>query len=375
MNLPVRLQRVLVPRKVVRDGQVLSPEIQLMLGLQKVARLPAVETLPLDRARREIVHQSRLVGGRQSVGALRELEVDGAEGRLSARLYIPTERTGADPAPTLMFFHGGGWIYGDLDSHDAVCRFLAERSGVQVLAVDYRLSPEHPFPAAVEDCRTAYRWLVEHADDVNADPERLAVGGDSAGGNLAAVTAVWAAKNDLPLAFQLLVYPGTDFVGRSPSRLSLNHGFFLTEEFMNRAEDLYFGSSPEPAGDRAKPAGDRAESAGDRAESAGDRAKSVGDRAKLAADRAKSRSHPDASPLQRTDFPDGIARAHVVTAGFDPLRDEGEAYADLLEKHGVQVSLTRYPGLIHSFFNIVGAGHDCPAAVGDIADTLRSALD
>ena len=100
-------------------------------------------------------------------------KVDGAEGPLLARLYTPTERLGADPAPTMLFIHGGGWMYGDLESHDAACRFLAEQSGVQVLAIDYRLAPEHKFPAAVEDCRAAYRWLVEHADEVNADPDRL----------------------------------------------------------------------------------------------------------------------------------------------------------------------------------------------------------
>ncbi len=331
LNLPARVQRALVPRKVVRDGQVLSPELQLMLALQRLARIPAAETMPLDRARAEIVRQARLVGGRQPVGALRDLRVAGAEGPIPARLYVPTERTGADPAPTLLFFHGGGWMYGDLASHDAACRFLAESSGVQILAIDYRLSPEHRFPAAVEDCRAAYRWLVDHLDDVNADPDRLAVGGDSAGGNLAAVTAVHAAEHDLPLALQLLIYPGTDFVGRTPSRVTYNHGYFLTEEFMDGAEDCYFA----PGADK---------------------------------------SDPDASPFRREVFPDGMARAHVVTGGFDPLRDEGEAYAELLEKQGVQVSLTRYPGLIHGFLNVVGAGHDCPDAVRDIAATLRAAL-
>ncbi len=331
MRLPPAVQRALVRRPVVRDGQELSTEVQLMLALQRLTRMPGAETLPLAQARRAIVRHSRLVGGGQFVGALRDLTVDGAEGPLPARLYVPTERTGPDPAPTLLFFHGGGWMYGDLASHDDACRFLAERSGVQVLAVEYRLSPEHPFPAAVEDCRAAYRWLVDHADDVNADPARLAVGGDSAGGNLSAVTAVYAAEHDLPLAFQLLIYPGTDWVDRSASRLSLNEGFYLTEQFMSGAEEAYF----EPGADK---------------------------------------SHPDASPLRRTDFPAGLAAAHVVTAGFDPLRDEGEAYAQLLEKHDVQVSTKRYPDMIHGFFNVVGAGRDCPAAVAEIAAELRGAL-
>ena len=138
-------------------------------------------------------------GGRQPIGEVRDLEVDGAEGSLPARLYVPTERVGAAPAPTMLFIHGGGWMYGDLESHDPTCRFLAELSGVQVLAIDYRLAPEHKFPAAVEDCRAAYRWLVDHADVVNADPARMAAGGDSAGGTLALSTAVWSAERNLRL--------------------------------------------------------------------------------------------------------------------------------------------------------------------------------
>src|SRR5205085_5877177 len=133
----------------------------------------------------------------------RELPV----GDLRARLYVPTRATAR--SPLLVYFHGGGWAYGDLDSHDPVCRFLSERSGVRVLSVDYRLAPEHPFPAAYEDALAAYRWVVENAASIGADVTRLGVGGDSAGGNLAAVTAVAAAKDGLPLALQLLVYPVT----------------------------------------------------------------------------------------------------------------------------------------------------------------------
>src|SRR6478672_9716019 len=264
MNLPVRVQRRLIRHPVVIDGQELSPELQLMLALQRLARIPGVEKLPIDRARREIVRQARLVGGRQPVGAIRDLVVDGAEGPIPARLYTPSRRLGADPAPTLLFIHGGGWMYGDLESHDAECRFLAEQSGVQVLAIEYRLSPEHKFPAAVEDCQAAYRWLVEHTDEVNADPARLAVGGDSAGGSLSLSTAVWAAEKGLPLAFQLLIYPGADFVERTESRHLFAEGFVLTKVFMDGAEEAYF--TPEA-----------------------------------------DKSHPDASGVRRVDFPAGIA--------------------------------------------------------------------
>lgn len=331
LNLPVRVQRALNRRPVVVDGQELAPELQLMLTLNRLARVPAAETLPLEQARVELRRQQLMAGGKQPIGALRELEVDGAAGPLPARLYIPTERTGADPAPTMLFIHGGGWMYGDLESHDPACRFLAEHSGVQILAIDYRLAPEHKFPAAVEDCQAAYGWLVEHAEEVNADPTRLAVGGDSAGGSLSLSTAVWAAEKGLPLAFQLLIYPGADFVERTASRRLFGEGYVLTEVFMDGAEQAYFA----PDADKG---------------------------------------HPDASGIRRQEFPAGMAPAYVVTAGYDPLRDEGEALAAHLAANGVQVEAKRYPSMIHGFLHLVGAGHEGPAYNTEIADHLRRAL-
>jgi acetyl esterase len=331
LNLPVRVQRALNRKPVVLDGLELSPELQLLLTLKRIARVPAAEALPLAKARAELRHQQILVGGRQPIGALRDLEVDGAEGPLRARLYIPTERTGPDPAPTLLYLHGGGWMYGDLESHDPACRFLAEHSGVQILAIDYRLAPEHKFPAAVEDCQAAYRWLVDHAEEVNADPARLAVGGDSAGGSLSLSTAVWAAEKGLPLAFQLLIYPGADFVERTESRRMFGEGFVLTERFMTGAEDAYFTVDAD-------------------------------------------KGHPDASGLRRVEFPAGLAPAHVVTAGYDPLRDEGEALARLLADNGVEVDSKRYPSMIHGFVHFVAAGHEAPAYNREIAERLRRAL-
>jgi acetyl esterase len=231
-----------------------------------------------------------------------------------------------------MFIHGGGHALGDLDSHDGACRYLAEQSGVQVLAIDYRQPPEDPFPAAVDDCFSAYQWLVKNADAVSADPERLAVGGDSAGGNLAAVTAIQAAEAGLPLAFQLLVYPVTDFVNRSRSReLFDGGGFYLVRDGMERLRDWYVPDDS-TRGDRL------------------------------------------VSPLLAESLPTGLAPAHVVTAGFDPLRDEGEAYADLLAEHGVPVTRKRYPSMIHGFFNIVGVGRETRAHSAEIAARLAEAL-
>jgi acetyl esterase len=331
MGLPPGIQRAILRKPVELDGQTLSPETQMMLALQKVAREPQIEELPLPEARMATDKQAGMVGGRQPIGALRDLIVDGATGPLAARLYIPTSRLGADPVPTLMFIHGGGMIYGGLDSHDAACRYLAENSGVQVLSVDYRLAPEHPFPAANEDCFAAYEWLVAHADLVNADPTRLAVGGDSAGGYLSATTAIKAAEAGLPLAFQLLVYPCTDFVNLSRSRKLFAEGFFLNSRFMDQARDMFFATD-------------------------------------------EDRKDPLGSVALRTEFPAGIAPAYVITAGFDPLRDEGEAYADLLIAHGVTVEKKRYPSMIHGFFNMVGAGREARGYDLEIAAKLRAAL-
>jgi acetyl esterase len=331
MGLPERVQRAVLRRPVVVDGLTLATEIQLLLRLRGLVGRPESQDLPVEQGRKDLVEESALVGGRQPVGAIRDLLVAGQAGPLRARLYTPSSRLGATPAPTLMFLHGGGWVYGDLDSHDAVCRHLAEQSGVQVLAVDYRRAPEDPFPAAAEDAVAAYRWLVGHADEVNADPTRLAVGGDSAGGNLSAVVAIAAAREGLPLAFQLLVYPGTDFSRRTHSRDLFGQGFFLTDEFMDQCTDWYVPN-------------------------------------------VADRKDPLASPLLETDLPAGIAPAHVVTAGFDPLRDEGEAYADLLAEHGVEVTKVRYDSMIHGFFNMVGVGREAREYNRAIAAALASAL-
>jgi acetyl esterase len=333
LGLPEPVQRALMRRPVVVDGQTLAAETQVMLRLQALTRQPGLGMLPdLAANREQVVTQGGMVAGRQPIGAVRDLTVDGGDGPIAARLFIPTSRLRDDQVPTLLFIHGGGHGLGAIESHDGACRALAERSGVQVLSVEYRLAPEHPFPAAVDDCFAAYEWLVKNADSLHADPARLAVGGDSAGGNLAATTALQAAEAGLPMAFQLLIYPVTDFVNRSRSReLFDGGGFFLEKPGMDKLHRWYL---PDPGLD----------------------------------------AHPLASVLLRTEFPPGLAPAFVATAGFDPLRDEGEAYARLLAEHGVQVELQRYPAMIHGFFNIVGAGRECRANAADIADRLKQGL-
>ena len=329
LGLPEPVQRVLAGRPVVRDGQTLAVDTQLMLRLQKLVREPAPETLPMAEGRTAVLRQSALVGGDQPIGAVRDLPV----GDRSGRLYVPSVvSTGSTTGggPLLVFFHGGGWMYGDLDSHDPACRFLAERAGVRVLSIGYRLAPEHPFPAAYDDCLAAYRWVVDHADSIGADPTRLAVGGDSAGGCLAASTAIAAAREGLPLAFQLLIYPGVDMRGGAESREMFGKGFYLTTTFMDLATESYV---PDPA----------------------------------------LHEDPRVSPLL-AEMPPGLAPAYVVTAGFDPLRDEGEAYARRLADAGVPVELRRFPDQIHTFLHIVGVGRSAKAAMAEIAAKLGAAV-
>jgi acetyl esterase len=331
LGLPPRALRLLAGRPVVRDGQTLDLETQLLLRLQRLAGRGELDFGPDSRA--GIDADARAVGGVQPVGEVRTLRVGGADGDLPARLYVPqrsvTSRSGD---PLLVFFHGGGFVAGSLDSHDASCRVLAERAGVRVLSVGYRLAPEHRYPAAPRDCIATYQWVVDHAADVGADPARIAVGGDSAGGNLAAVVAIEAARSGLPLAFQLLVYPVTDVAADTESRRLFSAGFFLTRSAMDQATAHYLG--------------DRTGGAD---------------------------VDPMVSPLH-ADIPASLAPAYVATAGFDPLRDEGEAYARKLSDAGVPVVQRRFSGQIHSFFNAVGVGHSPRAAVEEIADALADGL-
>ena len=331
MGLPRPMVAALAGKQIQIEGQGLAPELQLMLRLQRVLHEPVAEDLPWEEARAALAEQARLVGGSQPIGSVRDITFDGPRGPIDLRLYTPTSCLRGEANPTLLFIHGGGMVYGGGHStHDLAARFLAEHSGVQVLSVDYRLAPEHPYPQGLDDCKAAYAWMVSNASSIDADPERLGVGGDSAGGYMSAATAVFAAQQGLPLKFQLLIYPVTDFVNRSASRDTFGDGFFLTTKFMSQAEDAYLG--------------------------------------------LVDPRDPDISVLFRTEFPDGLAPAYVVTAGFDPLRDEGEAYARHLAEHGVEVRQRRYPSMIHGFFNLVAAGREAPSYNLETAEELRRGL-
>jgi acetyl esterase len=327
--LPPSAQVRLSGKRPVRiDGETLAPEIQLGLALAELVGKPSPETVSPAHARRVSRRLAAVSGGRsESVGAVHDLEIEG-DVRLRARHYATGEPGG--PHPLLVFFHGGGFVFGDLDTHDGTCRLLCRHAGVHVLAVEYRLAPEDPFPAAVEDALAALCWAFANASRLGADPHRIGVGGDSAGGNLAAVVSQLASRDGGPApALQLLIYPAVDARGRHRSRQLFGEGFSLTTADIDWFEAQYLG-----------------------------------------ADRAKGKD-PRVSPLLAKDF-SGLPPALVVTAGFDPLRDEGEEYVRRLRAAGTPATLRRFSCLIHGFAAAAGVSRTCRDAVIEIAGATRA---
>ena len=248
-----------------------------------------------------------------------------AEGPRPARIYRP-EADG--PTPTVLFIHGGGYVIGDLDTHDDHARLICNRTGSTVISIDYRLAPEHPFPAGYEDCTAALRHVLAQLDELGQDPTRIAVAGDSAGGNLSAGVAQYARDHGIPLKAQCLIYPGIDFTldeDAYPSRVENAEGYFLTEVDMRWFREQY-----QPADD--------------------------------------PRADVHTGDLE------GLAPAIVATAEYDPLRDEGEAYAALLEKAGVRTIAKRYDGLIHGFFGLGPFSAGAAKAADDICQDLKELL-
>ena len=330
--LPPRVQVRLSGKPPVEiDGDMLAPEAQLMLAVLDRRREPRIETLsPADarEARRRLT--AAYAGKPVPVRAVEDLEIDAAV-PIRARHYVPPEPGGLHPL--LVYYHGGGFTYGDLDTHDGVCRTLCRHAGAHVLAIDYRLAPEYPFPAAVEDARAALHWAAANAGRLGADPGRLGVGGDSAGGNLAAVVSQLAARDGGPApTLQLLIYPAVDFTTRRRSRDLFGDGFLLTDPEMNWFEDNYLGPGRAHASD------------------------------------------PRASPLLAADL-SGLAPALVVTAAFDPLRDEGEAYAKALRQAGTPATLRRFPGFTHGFVNAAGVSRTARDGLVEIAGATRTMFE
>jgi acetyl esterase len=264
----------------------------------------------------------------EPVAHVEDRELDTAAGPIRVRVYTPVG--GDAPHPVIAYFHGGGWVIMGIETHDGICRRLANASGAIVVSVEYRLAPEHRFPAALDDCFAATAWLAEHAGEIGGDPARLAVAGDSAGGNLAATVALRARGGGPRLAAQVLAYPVCDAAQDTASYRDNGDGYMLTAKDMAWFWDCYLGPDGDPA-------------------------------------------DPFASPLRAPNLT-GVAPALVLTAEYDPLRDEGEAYARRLDGSDVPVTLHRFDGMLHGFLGMEALVSEANQAMARVAEFLRSSF-
>ena len=317
-------------RSVTIDGNTLDPTLQLMLsGLRAVG----IDGLVVDddpgASRAQMRQLLMELPGPQIHVDVDDLSLPGPAGEIPARHYRPAN--GAT-APLLVFYHGGGWAIGDLDSYDALCRLTCRDAGIHVVSIDYRLAPEHPAPAAIEDAYAAFRWAYDHAEELGAAPGRVAVGGDSAGGNLAAVVCQRARDEGAPTpVLQWLIYPRTDFTAQTRSMGLFARGFLLTKRDIDWFESQYLRGS------------------------------------------GVDRADPRVSPLLAESLA-GLAPALIAVAGFDPLRDEGESYAAALQAAGTAVDLRCMGSLTHGFANLFQLGGGSAAATTELISALRAHL-
>jgi acetyl esterase len=332
-GLPAGMQRLLFGAPPVVEGQRLKSDIHVLLRLAELTgsnEFIGDKDVVAARADRRL--EARIVSPPRPISMARveAVEIPGPAGAIGARLYVP-QAPAQEPPPLLVYYHGGGWVIGDLDTHDNPCRFLAAHSGACVLSVDYRLAPEHPFPAAVEDAWAAYAWAVANAASLDVDPTRIGVGGDSAGANLAAGVCLQARDESAPApAMQLLIYPVTQIGEDLPSRQLFKEGFLLTRRSMDFFEEQYLP-------------------------------------------RAEDHRDPRVSILHADDL-GGLPPAYIAIAGFDPLRDEGELYAQRLREAGVRVAIRQHPGLVHTFANLTALCPSARQAMLEAAGALRLGL-
>lgn len=307
----------------------LHPQVAAIRDRLRRDRVPHLSTLSIEQARAaDRAAAAAGTGEAEPVAQIREIEIPGPAGQIPARVYRPD---GAGPLPVLVYFYGGGWSLGTLDTCDGVCRMIANAAGCVTVATGYRLAPEHKFPAAVEDCHAGARWVAEHAAELGADATRLAVGGDSSGGNLAAAVALRARDLGGPaIAHQLLVYPNTDHQAGTPSMRDFADEYFFNPASVRWYWGMYLAAPEDGA-------------------------------------------NPLASPLRADDL-SGLPPATVITAGYDPLRDEAELYASKLQAAGVPAEIIRYGAMMHGFFTMVGVLDTAREAVLEAAGRLRAAL-
>ena len=308
----------------------LDPQAQAFLDLIGITQLPGVETMTPEaaRARYKMFAEARKQFGSEPVHQVQDLKIPGPAGEIPIRIYTPDI---PKPAPVLIYFHGGGWVLGDIDGHDPVCRSLANKVQCVVVSVDYRLAPEAKFPAAVEDSYAATEWVAANAPKLGIDPDRIAVGGDSAGGNLAAVISQMARDRQGPkIIYQLLIYPGTDMRMIAASFEENADGPILTKASTNWFVGHYLRNE-------------------------------------------QDKTDPLASPILASDL-SRLPPAFILTAECDPLRDEGEAYARKLQEAGVSADLQRYAGMPHGFFSFGAALDTAKQAHADSAIRLRQAF-
>ena len=309
----------------------LDPDAAFVFKAFQEANRPAYETLSPSEAR-EFYLQARLVTNPEppALKSVEPLAIPSLAGPIPARIYTPLKiRAANDLAPCLVFFHGGGWVIGNLDTHDVVCRKLADEGQLIVISVDYRLAPEHKFPAAVDDAIAATKWIAGHANEFGIDATRLLVGGDSAGGNLTAVVALSARDGNGPaISGQVLIYPATDFSMTQPSHREPETSILLTHSVIKWFRDHYLNGISDISDWRASPA------------------------------RAKTFA--------------GLPPAYVLTAGADPLRDEGDEYAQRLKDAGVAVTWRTFPGQFHGFFTMGKLLQQANVAASEIGAWLKA---
>lgn len=332
LALPPRIQRRIFGPPLELDGQVLASDMHVLATLAAQRGQDSLTGgLPAPQARAYVrANVASSSGPPIPMAEVVEFEIPGPGGRLPARLYVPRGAP-PPPRPMLVYFHGGGWMVGDLETHDSACRFLAAHSGASILSPTYRLAPENPFPAAVEDAREAWLLAFRLSAELGADPTRIAIGGDSAGANLAAGVATAMRDAGGPrAAMQLLIYPAAEAVDPRPSRRIFAEGPFLKQSDIDYCEKAYLPD------------------------------KQMG-------------YDPFASILRAPDL-SNLPPAYVATAGFDPIRDEAEEYAERMRREGTQVALRRHPRLVHTFANLTGVSPSCRAAMLETAGALRMGL-